>query len=134
VTARSTGGKLIMLNALVSTIASGSAGFLNSLSMRGKEMDNGIEVFSDENLTKKVGISKVCAKKAVFETATSRVFLSFSCICTPAMMFYLCEKKHLYPKQPVAKIAFETTIFIFALLGSLPLSIAIFPQTGKLPV
>lgn len=46
-----TGSKLILINALVAATAGGSAGFLNSFCMRGKEMENGIDVFADEQMT-----------------------------------------------------------------------------------
>lgn len=42
------------------------------------------------------------------------------------------EKMGKYPKTPMIKVPFETAIFIFALMGSLPLSIAIFPNIGTL--
>jgi len=97
-------------------------------------MTNGIDVFSDENMTQKVGTSKICAKKAVLETATSRVFLSFGCLVSPAIIFYIFERFGKYPKNPTLRIPFEISVFLFALLGSLPLSIAIFPQVGSLPL
>jgi hypothetical protein len=134
VTRAVTGSKLILINALVSATASGSAGFLNSYCMRGKEMEQGIDVFADEQMTEKLGISKVCAKKAVKETATSRIFLSIGCLITPAIIFYMFEKIGRYPKTPMIRVPFETAVFLVALLGSLPLSIAIFPNIGSLAV
>jgi len=47
---RSTGSKLVLINSVVATIASGTAGFLNTLSMRSKEMVNGVSISSDESL------------------------------------------------------------------------------------
>lgn len=46
-----TGAKLIVLNSFVASLASGSANFLNTFCMRKVEMNNGIEIFSDEQLT-----------------------------------------------------------------------------------
>lgn len=43
-----TGAKLILVNSLVAALASGTAGFLNTFCMRKVEMNNGIEIFSDE--------------------------------------------------------------------------------------
>jgi hypothetical protein len=83
-------------------------------------------------LTKRIGTSKASAKKAVMETATSRIFLSIGCLVTPAVIFYIFEKLGKYPKTPMFKMPFEIAVFLFALLGSLPLSIAIFPNTGSI--
>lgn len=64
-TASLSGSKLILINSAISAIASASANYLNTYSMRYSETKKGIEVFSDESLTKKIGISKICATKAV---------------------------------------------------------------------
>lgn len=122
------GAKLILINSFVSCIASGTAGFLNTFFMRSVEMTSGIDLYEDEQLTKKLGISsKVCASKAIFETAWSRVFLSFSCLMSPALIFYLVERAGRTPKTPATRIPYEIMVFIVALMGSLPASIAMFP-------
>ena len=76
--------------------------------------------------------SKECARKAIFETAWSRVFLSISCLMSPAMVFYMVEKAGRTPKTPATKIPYEIFVFVLALMVGLPASIAMFPQTGKL--
>lgn len=43
-----TGSKLILVNAIIASIASGTAGFINTFCMRKVEMKNGIEVFRDD--------------------------------------------------------------------------------------
>jgi hypothetical protein len=53
---------------------------------------------------------------------------------SPALFFYLVEKAGRTPKSPAAKIPYEIFVFVLALMGGLPASIAMFPQTGKLPV
>ena len=95
-------------------------------------MENGIEVFRDENLTEKIGVSKVCAKKAIFETAWSRVFLAVSCLTSPAIIFYLIERMGRTPTSRYFKLPYEIGVFVFALMVNLPASIAMFPQTGNL--
>lgn len=52
-----TGTKLILVNSVIVALASGTAGFLNTFCMRNVEMTNGIEVFKDEQMTEKLGIS-----------------------------------------------------------------------------
>ena len=125
---RMTGAKLILINSLISSIASGTAGFLNTFFMRRVEMNSGIELYEDEQLTRKLGVSsKECARKAIFETASSRIFLAFACLMSPAFIFYLVEKAGRTPKAPAARIPYEILVFIVALMGSLPASIAMFP-------
>lgn len=49
------------MNSLVNLTANATGNFLNTYSMRRTEMQKGIEVFRDEQMTDKVGISKICA-------------------------------------------------------------------------
>jgi hypothetical protein len=134
ITKSMSGTKLILLNSLVASFASASANFLNTFCMRSIEMKQGIDVYADPNLTEKIGTSKECAKKAVISTAVSRMFLSFSCLMTPAFFFYLFEKMKLAPTRSALKMPYETGIFIFCLMVSLPMSIAVFPQTGSMNI
>jgi hypothetical protein len=53
---------------------------------------------------------------------------------TPALIFYAIEKAGKTPKTPVAKMLYEVTVFVFALMVGLPASISMFPQTGSLTV
>lgn len=129
-----TGSKLILINSVVSSIAGGTASFLNTFCMRRIEMENGIEVYGDEVMTQKAGISKVCAKKAILETAASRVFLSISCLMSPALIFYAFEVMKKTPKRPMYRIPYEITVFLVALMAFLPASIAMFPQYGAIPI
>ena len=96
--------------------------------MRKSEINNGIEVYSDEKLTQSAGISRVCAKNAVLETAISRVILTCSCLISPAIMFKALELAKLNPKNPKMKIPYELAVFTIGLGISLPASISIFPQ------
>jgi hypothetical protein len=47
-TASVSGSKLILVNSVVSAVASASANFMNTYSMRLSETKKGIEVYSDE--------------------------------------------------------------------------------------
>ena len=67
------------------------------------------------------------------ETAFSRVFLSISCLMTPAFIFYAVDKMGRTPKSSVVKLGYETAIILFALMVNLPASIAMFPTTGSMP-
>lgn len=127
-----TGSKLILINSLVASIASATAGFLNAVCMRKVEMDNGIDFYADENMTEKLGTSKKCAKQAILETGFSRVFLSISCLMSPAVIFYGVDIMKKTPKGKGTRLAFDVSVFLFSLMISLPASVALFPQTGSL--
>lgn len=131
---RVTGAKLILINSVIASLAGGTAGFLNTYFMRRVEMVGGIQIFEDEALTKKLPgdlKSKVCASKAIFETAWSRVFLCISCLMSPAIIFYAFEKAGRTPKSPALKLPYEIGVFVFALMVGLPASIAMFPQSAS---
>ena len=75
-----TGTKLMLINSFVAAVASSSASFCNTTCMRQAEVKQGIDVYTSQDLNpeSKVGISKICAQKAVKETAFSRMILSSS--------------------------------------------------------
>jgi hypothetical protein len=52
---------------------------------------------SDEN-NEEVGVSKIAAKKAVYLTAFSRVFMSFPILAIPGVAMMVIEKAGLMPK------------------------------------
>ena len=79
-------------------------------------------------------MSKKAANRAIIETASSRIFLSFACLCTPAIIFYAFDLAKMTPKTPKMKMGYETAVFIFSLMFALPASIALFPQNGKLAI
>jgi hypothetical protein len=68
-TKTATGSSLLFLNALVGSLASGTAGFCNTTCIRQAEVEKGIDVFTSPDMINPVGKSKICAKKAVQETA-----------------------------------------------------------------
>jgi len=134
VTSRASGGRLLIVNSFVSILAAGSAGSLNTYFIRRVEIENGIEVFEDEVLSKPVGVSCVAAKNAVAETAASRVFLSGTCLLAPAIFFSVLEKFNKIPKNPRMKLPFEMTFFLIVIMTMLPASVALFPQTKSISV
>jgi len=58
------GGSAILAGSLISYVAVATAGFLNSLCMRMGEMERGIKVYDEDG--EEMGISKICAKTAVY--------------------------------------------------------------------
>ena len=108
-----TGGSLILANCLISYVAVATAGFLNSLCMRMGELNKGIKVFDEHN--EDMGISKVCASKAVYQTAFSRLILSAPTFVIPGVTMFLLDKVGMIPKGKVARTALEIGVLSFAL-------------------
>jgi hypothetical protein len=108
-----TGGSLILANCLISYVAVATAGFLNSLCMRMSEMERGIKVYDEYN--EEMGISKVCAKKAVLQTASSRLLLSMPTFVIPGVLMFLIDKAGMMPKSKAPRTVLELLVVAFAL-------------------
>lgn len=124
------GGNMILANSLISYIAVATAGFLNSFCMRMGEMEKGIKITDKEG--EDMGISKVCAKKAVIQTAFSRIVLSFPIFTIPGVAMLLLDKGGLIPKRRAPRTLVELGVVSFALWVALPLSVSLFPQRGEI--
>jgi len=107
------GGSLILANCLISYVAVATAGFLNSLCMRMGELNRGIKVYDENN--EEMGVSKVCASKAVYQTAFSRLILSAPTFVIPGVAMFLLDKARLMPKHRVPKTIVELLVIAFAL-------------------
>jgi hypothetical protein len=126
-TKTATGKKLLLINTFVGATAGGCASFCNTYCMRMAETEKGIDVFSDEELEKKAGVSKLAASSAVTETALSRSGMSLSSVCIPAILILSLAAIGIAPKGKVMKNILEINIVGVALLIGLPLSVSIFP-------
>mmetsp|Transcript_22345 Transcript_22345/g.27454 ORF Transcript_22345/g.27454 Transcript_22345/m.27454 type:complete len:173 (+) Transcript_22345:416-934(+) len=94
--AASSGSKLVFLNAFSSFCAVASSGFLNAFFMRFSEIKKGIDVL-DKDTKEPVGKSCTVAKKAVMQTAISRIFL-VTTIFVPPFFLIALEKAHMLPR------------------------------------
>ena len=126
-TKTATGTRLLLLNTLVGALAGGTASFCNTYCMRMAEIEKGIDVFSDEALQTKVGVSKIAAESAVTETALSRTGMSINSVCIPAVLILSLAAIGIAPKSKIPKNFLEINIVAFALLVGLPISVALFP-------
>lgn len=129
-TKTATGKKLLLLNTLVGGTAGACASFCNTYFMRMAETEKGIDVFSDEELTKKAGVSKVCAKSAVTETAYSRGAMSACSVSIPATLIIALAAIGIAPKNTVFKNIVEINCVATGLLIGLPFSVSIFPPVS----
>lgn len=129
-TATATGKKLLLLNTIVGGTAGGCASFCNTFFMRMAETQKGIDVFKDEDLTEKAGVSKKCAESAVIETAMSRSAMSLISVFTPCCMILALGGMGVRPKNSSIKTLLEVNCIAVALLVGLPASVAIFPPVS----
>lgn len=126
-TKTATGKKLLLLNTAVASVAAGCAGFCNTAFMRKAEVDQGIEVYSDQKLEHGIGISKSAAYSAVLETSLSRSALGVSCNLIPAGFILALGAVGVAPRGFAAKNFVEVCCISLALGIGLPFSVSIFP-------
>lgn len=127
------GPKLLLLNTIVNGTAGGCASFCNTYMMRKAERENGIEVFTDEKLTKKLGISKNAAEQAVIETGMTRGVMSAVNVAIPATMIAMFSLLGIMPQAAVLKSMVDVGCVIAALRVGLPVSQSLFPPVSQMP-
>ena len=97
--AAASGAGLILLNAATSTTACACGGFANNWFMRSAEMGRGISM-PDPDTGAEIGKSKIAAKTAVMQTASSRIFMALP-IALPAFALIAMERMKIYPRNKV---------------------------------
>lgn len=125
ITARSKGGQLVILNGIVSTVACAMGGFANNYFIRLPEINKGIQIQDPAN-GKNVGTSKMCAKEAVWQTATSRIVMALP-VGLPGYAFYALERKGLVPKNATLLVVLQLALISTQLNFTVPFSMAAFP-------
>ena len=73
------------------------------------------------------GKSQIIGKKAVVQTAFTRMILTFCTLITPTIVFYALERKKMIPKNKLGKLFLDITVIFFSLRFSVPISVALFP-------
>ena len=124
------GGTAILAHSVISYLAVATASFLNSYCMRRGEMKKGIKIYDE--LGEEMGISKISAKKAVLQTASSRIVLSFPIFMIPGIGMAALDRLGMIPRSRALRIAVELSLIGFSLWIALPLSVALFPQKGEI--
>jgi tricarboxylate carrier len=126
------GPSKLFINFLVSLTAVGSAGFLNLLIMRSKEMQEGINLVDHEGVER--GKSRIIGRKAVISTASTRLLMPIPPLLLPTITFYIMEKRNLVPKNRYVKGALDAAIFFLYLSLGPPLACSVFEQTARTKV
>lgn len=128
--ASATGARLILLNAITSTTACMCGGFANNWFMRQVEMERGIEL-CDPDTKEPIGKSPKCAKQAVLQTASSRIFLAMP-VALPAFALMAIEKVGMMPKHPALAVPLQVGLICAQLMFAVPMSMAAFPQIATI--
>lgn len=109
-----------------------SANICNVLAMRSNELIEGVDVMdADGNI---VGTSKIAAKRAIFETIITRLFLSGTVLCTPAFIMAVLEKTKFVRKNPRFMLPIQALVCVASFGIALPFTIALFPQMSEIAV
>lgn len=114
----------MVARAILTYTAAGLAGSSNVLMMRQKELSAGISIFDKEG--KEHGKSIIAAKRAVYFTSGSRLFMTLPTIILPAIASMLCENMGILPKGKLAKAGLELVFCGIALYFGLVGSISMF--------
>ncbi|CDW88110.1 mitochondrial tricarboxylate carrier family [Stylonychia lemnae] len=123
-------GNQILFNTTTSFLALAGAGYVNSMVMRNQELKNGITLYDEHNI--EVGMSKVAAKQAVMQTATTRILLAFEMVFVPGFIIGLLQKRYMMPQSGGLRSLSELAIISSVLLLGLPASIAAYHREGRI--
>jgi hypothetical protein len=109
--------------------------FLNLVATRYKEVTQGVDIYSDYLLTKKVGTSKICGRKAVVETGVTRAVLVVLTLWGFAGLAEAYDRVGLRaPQTPKGYRALYLGLLGLSMFAALPLSLSIFPQLRSMPI
>lgn len=108
-----------------------TASVLNVCFMRYNEIQYGVEI-SGEKDGESVGKSPIAGKRAVFQTAFSRVILGVPILLFPAFFMRFAENTEYIRLRPRLHLSMNVSIFTFFLWVALPFACAVFPQMASL--
>jgi sideroflexin-5 len=117
---------------LVPYPAVATANVCNLVLMRLNELREGIAVTASDGTV--LGHSRVAARRALADTALTRVVLPAPILILPALVMTALERtRWLRAARPATRLAVQTVVCTGAFAFALPLAISLFPQVGALP-
>lgn len=125
------GGTLFLINSITAYIATASAGFTNAFMMRLSELKGGISIYDPADMNEPIGISRTAARRAVLQTAVSRMLLCLPML-GPGFALYGIEKFGLMPASFFASTVLQMFLFVVELYYELPLCLAMFSPIGRI--
>ncbi|CEF60713.1 Sideroflexin-5 [Strongyloides ratti] len=121
--------KKLIIQRFVPLPACSLASTFNILAMRLPEIESGIDVY-DKN-GKVIGTSKIAAKRAVFETASTRAFLPIPLLLAPPCIMPFIEK-YKFMRNKRINLFVNAIVCTLSFAASLPVALALFPQESKI--
>ncbi|KAG1110496.1 hypothetical protein G6F42_015314 [Rhizopus arrhizus] len=115
---------------LVPFTAVAAAGTVNVFLMRGKEIRDGIDVFTKEGQS--VGKSKEAGFSAVSQVAISRILTNAPVLILPPVILGRLQKTDFIKQRPKLIVPLNFGLIALSLMTALPAAIAVFPQIGEL--
>ncbi|KAK3094907.1 hypothetical protein FSP39_007761 [Pinctada imbricata] len=106
-----------------------AASTFNVLLMRNNELSTGIQVVDrNDNV---IGSSKIAARKALQETAMTRIFLPAPILIIPPALMAMLEKTKFLKTNPRLHLPINAFLVTACFGLALPVAIALFPQYSK---
>lgn len=121
-----------LIGRFVPFVAVAAANCINIPLMRQKEIKDGIEVSDKDG--KKIGQSKVAAKKAIKEVVMSRIMMASPGMLIPPIILNKLEKRGTLRRYPFLSLPIQTALCGGLLVFATPMCCAIFPQKSSLPL
>jgi len=120
------GARLVVMNAVTGLFSCAVGGWMNNYVIRAPEVMRGIGI-QDPETGKIVGVSKMCANSARWQTANSRVAMAMP-LLFPAIMMWSIERVGLMPKKVIPLELLKITLLAIQLSFAVPCSMACYPQ------
>ncbi|BFY97893.1 hypothetical protein BsWGS_00933 [Bradybaena similaris] len=120
----------LLIQRFVPFPAVATASTCNVLLMRNSELYEGIEVVDKSSQV--VGTSKVAARKALAETALTRMFLPAPILLIPPVIMSFMEKRRFLMRNPRLHLPINAVICTLSFGCALPVAIALFPQYSEI--
>lgn len=117
---------------LVPFTAVAAAGTVNVFLMRGKEIRDGINVFTADGQPIDGLKSQVAGKAAVSQVAISRILTNAPVLIIPPILLGRLEKTDFIKARPKLVTPLNFGLIALSLMTALPAAIAVFPQIGQL--
>uniref|UniRef100_A0A3B1ICA9 Sideroflexin 5a n=1 Tax=Astyanax mexicanus TaxID=7994 RepID=A0A3B1ICA9_ASTMX len=109
-----------------------SANVCNVLLMCHSELSEGISVLDEDGNV--VGTSKLAARRALFETAVTRMVLPMPVLVLLPMLMTVLERLPLLQRYPRLVLPVHSLVCLGAFSLALPLAISLFPQNSQIHV
>ncbi|XP_032891643.1 sideroflexin-5 [Amblyraja radiata] len=107
-----------------------AANVSNVVLMRHGELEEGISVMDEDGNA--IGFSKIAARRALMETALTRVVLPVPVLVLPPIIMSFLEKTRMLQARPRLTLPVHSLVCLAAFGFALPLAISLFPQISEI--